>query len=215
MKPLFFLVAARSFKNEIKIILITLAVLLAMPLMAVVVIANAGITEVAQALVGLNPITHKVEVKDPNGNVITELELSTVWPTYGYVSDEFGSFTPFRHGLGLGPHTGIDIASFGGRFGEPVTPFMAGRVTDVDNIDDSACGKHVRISHGNNIQSVYCHMDEATAIDESDVQPGDVIGLMGSSGTSSGAHLHFQVEVFGIPVNPRIFMVGEPLGGTR
>lgn len=202
-------------KTELKIIAATFAVLFLLPIFAVVVIANAGITEVANALTWLNPITHKIEVKDANGTIIAEFDASTVWPTRGYVSDEFGSHDLWRRLIGLGPHTGIDIANEWGNEGDPVTPFMKGRVIKViDDTDSSGYGKYVVIDHGHNVTSFYGHLSSIKAAIDDDVEPGDIIGLEGTSGTSTGVHLHFEIRVYGIPTNPRTFMVGEPEGNS-
>jgi murein DD-endopeptidase MepM/ murein hydrolase activator NlpD len=202
-------------KTELKIIAATFAVLFLLPIFGVVVIANAGITEVANALAWLNPITHKIEVKDANGTIIAELEASTVWPARGYVSDEFGSHDLFRRLLGLGPHTGIDIANEWGNEGDPITPFMKGRVIKViDDTDNSGYGKYVVVDHGYNVTSFYGHLSAITVAEDDEVEPGDVIGLEGTSGTSTGVHLHFEIRVYGIPTNPRTFMVGEPEGNS-
>lgn len=199
---------------EIKIVLATLAVLIMLPVMSVVVIASSGLALVSEALAAVNPITRLVEIFDPNGNKINEIELSTAWPSRGYVSDEFGTHGEFRQHLKLGPHTGIDIANEYGLIGEPVTPFYEGKVTKVVKIDDNSCGRSVLIEHAYNIRSIYCHLALATAVEQTNVKPGDIIGLMGSSGTSTGAHLHFAAYVYDIPVNPRIFIVGEPERST-
>ncbi len=202
-------------KTELKIIAATFAVLFLLPIFGVVVIANAGITEVANALAWLNPITHKIEVKDANGTIIAEFEASTVWPARGYVSDEFGSHDLFRRLLGLGPHTGIDIANEWGNEGDPITPFMKGRVIKViDDTDNSGYGKYVVVDHGYSVTSIYAHLSAITVAEDDEVEPGDVIGLEGTSGTSTGVHLHFEIRVYGIPTNPRTFMVGEPEGNS-
>jgi murein DD-endopeptidase MepM/ murein hydrolase activator NlpD len=200
---------------ELKVVLATFAVLFLLPIFGVVVIANAGITEVANALASLNPITHKIEVKDANGTIIAEFEASTVWPARGYVSDEFGSHDLWRRLMGLGPHTGIDIANEWGNEGDPVTPFMKGRVIKViDDTDSSGYGKYVVVDHGYNVTSIYAHLSAITTSEEQEVEPGDLIGLEGTSGTSTGVHLHFEIRVYGIPTNPRTFMVGEPEGDS-
>ena len=69
-----------SFKKEAYIVLGTLAFILFLPLISVVVIANAGVAAVSQALVAINPVTHLVEIFDSKGKKIDERELSTVWP---------------------------------------------------------------------------------------------------------------------------------------
>ncbi len=196
---------------EIKIVLATLAVIIMLPIISVVVFASSGIALVGNALANLNPITHLVDLFDPNGHKIAEVQLSTVWPAKGYISDEFGTFDAFRQELGLGPHTGIDIADNRGRIsGDPITPFMEGKVIKVHTKNDNTCGEYVEIQHQYNITSLYCHMSEPIATENEDVKPGDVIGLEGQTGAATGPHVHFQVMVYGIAVNPRIFMVGEP-----
>lgn len=191
----------RKSKRELQIIGITLAVLFILPLFAVVVIANAGISEVASALAAVNPVTHQVEVKDANGKVITSLEASTVWPVKGSISEEFGvphmPWQPY--------HTGIDIAD---KTGDPVTPFMAGVVIKTPRLA-TGFGNHVIIDHGNGITSLYGHLSEITTHEGAVVKPGDVIGLEGSTGASTGPHVHFEIRLFGIPVNPHTFMATE------
>lgn len=196
--------------GELKIVFATLAILVSLPAIAVVTYASAGISLISEALAAVNPITHLVEIFDPDGNKVYELELSTVWPVHGVVTDEFGSHTAFRKERGYGPHTGIDIANPNGLVGDPVTTFAAGKVILADTVDDSNCGLSVAIDHGHNIVSRYCHLLAVSTAEGVDVVPGDIIGLEGSTGASTGPHLHFMIEVYGVPINPRTFMVGEP-----
>lgn len=199
---------------ELKIVLATMTMLIMLPIMSVVVFASSGISLISEALAAVNPITHLVEIFDPNGNKVNEVKLSTVWPTRGYVSDEFGTYGQYRMEHNLGPHNGIDIANEYGLYGEPITPFLEGKVIKVDYDGGDNCGIFVKIKHDFNLTSLYCHMSVALAREQQDVKPGDIIGLMGSTGASTGAHLHFGVYVYDIPVNPRVFMVGEPEKGT-
>ncbi len=199
-------------KTEIKVVLTTLAILILLPIVALIVLVLSSLAAVGAALASVNPISHLVDIFDANGNKIREVELSTAWPARGYVSDEFGAFEAFRKESNLGPHTGIDIANERGETGAPITPFMIGKVLQVNNNDDGACGRFVRIDHSNGITSLYCHMILASATVGATVQPGDIIGYVGSTGASTGAHVHFQVMIYSIPVNPRIFMVGNPKG---
>ena len=83
MNPLILFGLKVSFKNEIRVLLITFAVLLLLPIVGVVVLANSGLAAVSSALASVNPVTHKVEVKDANGLIVANLELSTAWPTRG------------------------------------------------------------------------------------------------------------------------------------
>ena len=209
---IFILCLIKKISIELKIVAITIFILLTLPIISVTILSVSGFAVASQALVAINPESRLVEIFDADGNKIRAIELSTVWPTTGYVSDEFGANEPIRSLMGLGKHTGIDIANERGLTGTPVTTFIGGTVVMVDLIDDSACGKSVKIDHGNGIQSLYCHLDAPKASLSQQVKPGDLIGLMGSTGASTGPHLHFQINVYGIPVNPRTFMVGEPRG---
>ncbi len=200
----------KSSKTEIKVVLATLAILIILPIMTVVVAASSGIEIVSQTLANLNPITHLVELFDPNGKKVAALPLSTTWPVRGYISDEFGAWEDWRRALGLGPHTGIDIANERGVSGNPITPFMDGRVIAIDPEGKGDCGIYVKVQHEYDITSLYCHMLATTVVIGQDIKPGDIIGLEGMSGEATGPHVHFQIMLHGIPVNPRLFMVGEP-----
>ena len=202
----------KSCKTELKIVLVSLAVMILLPAFAVVAIASSGVQIVGDALAAINPVTKLVEIFDPNGNKVAEIPISSTWPARGYVSDEFGTWEPWRIARGLGPHSGIDIANERGLVGEPITPFSTGTVLYVDNDPSGDCGKSVKLDHGNNITSQYCHLDSAIELNRgTEVKPGDLIGYMGSTGESTGPHLHFMIYVYGVAVNPRTFLTGEPV----
>jgi murein DD-endopeptidase MepM/ murein hydrolase activator NlpD len=193
---------------EVKIVLVSLAVLILLPAVGVVVLASSATTVVSDTLAAINPVTKLVEIFDPNGHKIGEVALTTNWPTHGVITDEFGSFQSWRKARGLGPHSGVDIANSAGT---PVTAFMKGTIVYVDSVNDSSCGKNVKLSHGHNITSLYCHMSSVTNFPVGkEINPGDVIGLMGTTGNSTGNHLHLTVSVYGVNVNPRTFLSGEP-----
>ena len=67
-------------------------------------------------------------------------------------------------------------------------------------------GKHIIIDHGDNITSLYGHLDKIYVVNGQKVTINDVIGKEGSTGWSTGPHLHFQIDAYGIPVNPRTFL---------
>jgi len=100
-------------------------------------------------------------------------------------------------------HTGIDIAN---NKGTNITPFMGGTVTYAAETK-IGYGKHIIIDHGNNVTSLYGHLDKILVYKGQVVTTDQVIGLMGTTGWSTGNHLHFQINVYGIPVNPRVFLV--------
>lgn len=193
-------------KTEVKIVLVSVGVIMMLPIFAVLVVADAGLSVVSSALAAINPITHLVEVHDPNGNIVAQLQATTTWPVHGYVSLEFGQPDPPYQDH----HTGIDIANPIGLIGDPITPFMAGKVTTADSEGKSGYGKYVVIDHGNSITSLYGHMSEVKVVKDQEVKPGDLIGLEGKTGHATGPHVHFEIRVYGVPVDPRIFMIGDP-----
>lgn len=195
-----------SMKRELKIVLGTFLGILLLPFIAVLVITNTGIPVVSDHLASVNIKTHKVEIHDPaTGKVIATIDVATTWPVAGVITLEFGEsdlpYQPF--------HTGIDIANPNGKIGDPVTPFMKGKVIYADEIN-WGYGKHVIVDNGNNITSIYAHLSEIDTKVGATVAVGDIIGKEGMTGWATGPHVHFQINVFGIPVNPRTFVMGNP-----
>lgn len=194
--------AVHSLKNELRIVGGVIILLGILPLFGVVVLANAGISDAALALTGVNPISHHVEIRNSNGVVTNSYSASTVWPAHGVVTLEFGQADP---PFGI-PHTGIDIAA---KSGDSITPFMSGTV--IRSIHGTTgFGNYVMLDHGSGLVSLYGHMSVISADAGTVVKPGDTIGLEGSTGNSTGPHVHFEIRILGIPVNPRLFMVGNP-----
>ncbi|WP_139651244.1 murein hydrolase activator EnvC family protein [Raoultibacter phocaeensis] len=98
-------------------------------------------------------------------------------------------------------HNGIDL---GASEGTPIVAAASGTVSYVG--DYGSGGKAVKINHGSGLVTIYMHMSSQAASIGQQVSAGDVIGYVGSTGYSTGPHLHFQVEYNGTPVNPRLFV---------
>lgn len=195
-----------SFRRELKFVFLAFLLTLLVPVLAVILVANTGLSIVSDKLVTLNPQTKTIEIHDPRtGQVIKNLKITAVWPVSGVVTLEFGE-SDFPYQVF---HTGIDIANPHHQIGDPITPFTEGTVIFAGE-SPIGLGKHVIIDHGNNITSFYGHMSAVYAVKGQKVKPGDVIGLEGQSGWATGPHVHFQIDVYGIPVNPRIFLQGNP-----
>ncbi len=195
-----------SFRRELKYVFFAFLITLLIPVLAVILIANIGLSVVSNALATLNPQTNTIEIHDPtSGKVIKDLKITAVWPVHGVVTLEFGA-NDFPYQVF---HTGIDIANPQGKIGDPITPFMEGTVIFAGE-SPIGLGKHVIIDNGDNITSFYGHMSAVYATKGQKVKPGDVIGLEGESGWATGPHVHFQIDVFGIPANPRTFLQGNP-----
>ncbi|CAN5158528.1 hypothetical protein BH09PAT1_BH09PAT1_2370 [soil metagenome] len=192
-----------SYKLELFYVSLAFILTLLLPIIAVVVISNTGIKIVADHLASININSHQIEIHDPaSGKVLSTFNAATIWPVKGVVTLEFGEIDLPYQPL----HTGIDIA---GKIGDPVTPFMKGKVTYVGDLS-WGYGKHIIIDHGNNIASLYAHLSKIDVKEGDEVQPGDIIGKEGQTGWATGPHVHFEVRVFGMPVNPRTFVIGSP-----
>ena len=129
------------------------------------------------------------------------LSTPSTMPASGYISSEFGSRNNPFSGVRTF-HAGIDIAN---RSGVPIHAPADGIVTHVSV--QGGFGLIVRIDHGYGIVTKYGHNSRAIVKPGDRVRRGDKIAEMGSSGRSTGPHLHYQVEVAGKPVNPRLFIL--------
>ena len=193
-----------SFRHEIGVVIGVMAALVLLPTFTVIGLLNNGVQGASDALVKVDSTTHKVEVRNAKGELVATVDATTAWPIKGTITQEFGIPNP-PYQLA---HSGIDID---GGFGSPVTAFMAGKVIKVGEVMPG-CGSHcVILDHGFGVTSIYAHMSAHKVTVGQEVKPGDVVGLEGEEGWAHGAHLHFEIQVMGIPVNPRPFMIGNPL----
>ena len=113
--------------------------------------------------------------------------------SFGYRHDPFDGSTAF--------HAGLD---FSGAMGAPIFAAATGRVSFVGV--RHGYGNVVEISHGNGLMTRYAHMSKFGAKVGQRVEAGDRIGAIGSTGRSTGPHLHFEVRINDQPVNPRLFL---------
>ncbi|WP_343805772.1 M23 family metallopeptidase [Alteraurantiacibacter aestuarii] len=124
-------------------------------------------------------------------------DMRNISSGFGYRRDPF-------NGRGA-MHSGLD---FRGPYGAPIHAAADGHVSFVGN--KSGYGRVVEISHGNGMMTRYAHMSRWNARVGQDVVAGDVIGNIGSTGRSTGPHLHFEVRINGRAVNPRPFLETAP-----
>lgn len=115
--------------------------------------------------------------------------------SYYGVTCEFG-YSPITYS-----HNGIDL---GASYGTPIYAAGPGTVTYTGWYGTG--GNAVIISHGNGVRTIYMHQSEIAASVGQSVAAGDLIGYVGSTGLSTGPHLHFQLEIGGVPTNPRNIM---------
>ncbi len=109
-------------------------------------------------------------------------------------------------------HTGIDYALY---LGTPVLAALDGTVSRAGNLT-SGYGTHVLLDHEGGLQTVYAHLSSVCVSIGARVRQGQEIGRSGSTGNSTGPHLHFEVRRFGRPVDPEEFLKtrGSELSGT-
>lgn len=124
----------------------------------------------------------------------------SIWPANGDVTSRFGGRqSPF--GYGSDWHPGIDIAN---SYGSPIVATADGVVTSAGW--NGGYGLFVEIEHGNGISTAYGHSSQLAVQAGQTVKKGDVIAYMGSTGASTGPHVHYEVRVNGRQVNPADFL---------
>lgn len=121
----------------------------------------------------------------------------SIWPTEGDVSSPYG----MRWG-GSDYHPGIDIAN---DYGTPIVAAADGYVTAA-GWDSGGYGNKVDINHGHGMRTRYGHAQSVIVSAGEEVKRGQVIAYMGSTGFSTGPHLHYEVNINGEDVNPFNYM---------
>ncbi len=122
--------------------------------------------------------------------------VPTLWPTNGRITDRFGyRKDPFNGKRKF--HTALDIATDSGT---PIKAAASGKVIYADYT--YATGRTVKIDHGRGIVTLYGHCSKILAEPGQTVEKGEVIAKVGSTGRSTGPHLHFEILIYGTAVDP-------------
>ncbi len=135
-------------------------------------------------------VLERTLVAVPSGNPANVMMLSS---SYGYRHDPFTGASAM--------HSGLD---FPGPLGTPILAAAPGKVVFVGQ--RSGYGNVVEVDHGQGILTRYAHLSGFTAKVGTQVAAGEQIAKMGSTGRSTGSHLHFEVRLNGVAVNPRRFL---------
>jgi murein DD-endopeptidase MepM/ murein hydrolase activator NlpD len=131
-----------------------------------------------------------------DGSPAPQVSSGLMAPVAGRITSGFGyRYHPILHFSRL--HAGID---FGATWGSPIVAAAEGQVVGAGYA--GGYGRQVRIAHAGGIVTTYSHMSSIIASPGLPVRQGQVIGYVGSSGLSTGPHLHFEVRINGQPVNP-------------
>ncbi|MGD2120362.1 MAG: M23 family metallopeptidase [Gemmatimonadota bacterium] len=130
----------------------------------------------------------------------------SIWPTVGVLSSRFSTsrFHPIHH-QSL-PHQGVDISA---PMGTPIVASAKGRVTHAGR--KSGLGLTVEIDHGYGFKTVYGHASKILVRRGQTIERGEVIANVGSTGISTSSHLHYEVHVGGVAVNPMNYVIGPVL----
>lgn len=130
----------------------------------------------------------------PSGN-LNGMQLSI--PVTGSISSRFGSRSASRSTI----HTGLDISTSSGT---GIRPISAGTVTYAAY--KGSYGNLIIIDHGNGVQSYYAHCSALYVSVGQSVDTSTTIGAVGSTGNSTGPHLHLEIRIGGNPVNPQNYL---------
>jgi murein DD-endopeptidase MepM/ murein hydrolase activator NlpD len=125
----------------------------------------------------------------------------SVWPVMGWVTSGFGFRTNPFTGL-TQMHEGLDISNRGGT---PVVATAEGIISDTGN--DLVHGKILVISHGFGMTTRYSHLSKVMVRVGQKVKRGDKVAEVGTTGRTTGPHLHYEVRLNGIPVNPMRYIL--------
>jgi murein DD-endopeptidase MepM/ murein hydrolase activator NlpD len=118
---------------------------------------------------------------------------TTITSMFGYRRDPFTRRSAY--------HKGID---FGGDVGDPIFATATGTVSRSGY--DKAMGNHVFLTHGNGLETVYMHLTKSLVKKGQNVKKGEKIGTLGSTGRSTGPHLHYEIHRKGKPINPKPYI---------
>jgi murein DD-endopeptidase MepM/ murein hydrolase activator NlpD len=126
----------------------------------------------------------------------------SIWPTKGWLSSRFGyRISPFTQRKEM--HKGLDIST---RLNTPIVAPADGII--IKRGWNGSFGKMISIRHGNGYITKYAHLNKILVKKGQAVKRGDKLGLVGQTGRSTGPHLHYEVHLKGVPVNPLRYIVG-------
>lgn len=140
-----------------------------------------------------SPGVARAAVYIPTGRPVEELALTS---NYGVRNDPFNGHARM--------HKGIDIP---GPVGTPIYATADGIVSRSQWV--SGYGNLVEISHGNDTETRYGHLSKLIVAPNERVRRGQLIGFMGSTGRSTGSHLHYEIRIAGLAINPLPYVTGS------
>ena len=141
--------------------------------------------------------TGKVNTAGNTSSGKANLGVGLIKPVSGVITSRFGVSSRIRRSS----HTGLDIAT---STGTPVKAAASGKVTFSGY--KGSYGNMLVISHGNGVQTYYGHCSKLYVSAGATVSQGQTIAAVGSTGNSTGPHLHLEVRVNGVAYNPQNYL---------
>ena len=129
------------------------------------------------------------------------LSIPSLWPVLGRITSVFGETRYSPSSGGTRPHMGIDISA---PSGTPIVAPAEGVVLMAGK--EAEYGRLVCIDHGHGYTTMYGHLKEMHVKPGDKIQAGKILGTVGTSGNTTGPHLHYEVRIDGRPVNPYSFL---------
>lgn len=141
---------------------------------------------------GLSPLS--------GDNWLNMADAPSLWPVVGPITSSFGERQDPFNGEGAF-HAGIDIST---SFGQPVHATADGVVLTAGLA--SGYGREILVDHGHGIETLYGHLSGFAVSSGQEVKRGQIIGYVGTSGRTTGPHLHYEVRIRNTPVNPHKYL---------
>lgn len=141
----------------------------------------------------------EIEEQEAKKNAIADIngiKLATI-PVTGTISSRYGVSSRIRRSN----HTGLDIAAI---TGTPIKVMADGVVTNASY--SGSYGKLIKVDHGNGVETWYAHTSKMYVKKGQEVKAGDIIAEVGSTGNSTGPHLHLEIRLNGEHINPQKYV---------
>lgn len=129
------------------------------------------------------------------------LAIPSLWPVLGPITSPFGDARVNISSGGTRAHMGVDI---GASTGTPVIAPGDGMITSAGW--EAEYGRMVSIDHGHGFTTIFGHLKQMHVRTGDKVRMGQILGTVGTSGLTTGPHLHYEVRIYGRPVNPKLYL---------
>jgi murein DD-endopeptidase MepM/ murein hydrolase activator NlpD len=186
----------------VRVCVLAAALIVIIPMLVVLTITQVGAQVVSDILLPQGANNNPTTIATLYGAI--HLELPAVWPLKsGVITQEFGHANPpFQLA-----HSGMDIASYEGDLVRAILPgkvTFAGTALISRNIE-------VHVNYGQGLEVWYAHLNQVTVQEGQEVVQGQLVGYEGHTGWATGTHLHLEIQLYHIPVNPRNLLgAGNP-----